>query len=37
MVYLATICILHDKAQAVMCLEGVFQSLQKKKKKRKML
>lgn len=28
MVYLTTVCILHDKAQAVMCLEGVFQSLQ---------
>lgn len=29
MVYLTTVCILHDEAQAVMCLEGVFQSLQK--------
>lgn len=25
--YLSPIGILHDKAQAVMCLEGVFQSL----------
>lgn len=28
MVYLAAVCILHYEAQAVMCLEGVFQSLQ---------
>lgn len=27
MVYLAAVCILHDKAQAVVCLEGVLQSL----------
>lgn len=33
LVYLTTVCILHDKAQAVMCLEGVFQSLQIKKQK----
>lgn len=32
MVYLAAVCILHDKAQAVMCLEGVFQSLQTENK-----
>lgn len=30
-VYLTTVCILHDKAQAVMCLEWVFQSLQTEK------
>ena len=35
MVYLATIRILHDKAQAVICLKGVFQSLQTKKKEKK--
>lgn len=31
MVYLAAVCILHDKAQAVVCLEGVFQSLKAEK------
>lgn len=31
MVYLTTVCVLHDKTQAVMCLEGVFQSLQTEK------
>lgn len=33
LVYLTTVCILHDKAQTVMCLEGIFQSLQIKKQK----
>lgn len=27
MIYLTAVCIFHDKAQAVMCLERVFQSL----------
>lgn len=31
MVYLAAVCILHDEAQAVVCLEGVFQSLKAEK------
>lgn len=30
MAYLTTVCILHNKTEAVVCLEGVFQSLQKK-------
>lgn len=33
-VYLTTVCILHDKAQTIMCLEGVFQSLQTRGKKK---